>query len=311
MASGRKGPKRRPARFLRRKTPQGVVFDVVNSSLLFLLCATILYPFWTTLVLSFSGAEEASSLGFRVWIKQWKLTSYGFALSRYGKVSTAYFNSVFRTVVGTVFTVAATLLAAYPLSKRDLPRRNLLTMVVLITMFFSGGLIPTYLLIRNIGLFDTRWALILPVMTMGYYVIIMRNFLMTIDSAYEESAFMDGANYLQILIRIIIPLSKPVIAVVALWSAVLHWNSWFDALIYLRSENKIVLQVLLRRMLQEMEIFGIGNQMETYMELKSVELPSASVKAAITVLTIGPIIMLYPFLQKHFVKGVFMGSLKG
>ena len=130
-----------------------------------------------------------------------------------------------RTIVGTIAGVFVTLLAAYPLSKCDIQSRNFMTIYNLITMFFHGGLIPTYLLIRNIGLFNNRLVLILPMLVQGYYVIIMRNFLMTIDPSFEESAFMDGANFLQILVWIIIPLSKPVIATIALWIAVWHWNS--------------------------------------------------------------------------------------
>lgn len=132
---------------------------------------------------------------------------------------------------------------------------------------------------------------------------------MTLDKAYEDSAFMDGANYFQILVRIIIPLSKPVIATIALWAAVGHWNSWFDALIYLKSESKIVLQLLLRRLIQEMTL--MAEQMKEFKSIEQDELPSEAVKAAITILTIGPIILLYPFLQKYFIKGIFMGSLKG
>ena len=133
---------------------------------------------------------------------------------------------------------------------------------------------------------------------------------MTIDPAFEESAFMDGANFMQILFRIIIPLSKPVIATIALWIAVWHWNQWFDALIYLSSERKIVLQLLLRRMIQQMTNLQ-NDAMQNFMDLEEVALPTQSVRAAITILTIGPIIFFYPFLQKYFIKGIFLGSLKG
>ena len=286
-----------------------IIFDVSNYIFLTAFCLSVLYPIWTTVLLSFSGVEDASTLGFHLWIEEWRLTAYQFALSRYGKVPVAYFNSVFRTVVGTFLTVIWTLLAAYPLSKRNLPGRNILTLFILFTMFFSGGLIPLYLLIRSLGLFDTRLVLILPGMAVGFYTIIMRNFLMTIDDAYEESAFMDGANYAHILVHIIVPLCKPVLAVVALWTAVWHWNSWFDALIYLKSESKIVLQLLLRRLIQETTLLrdALGN----FIERDRIELPTEAVKAAVTVLTIGPIIFLYPFLQRYFIKGIFLGSLKG
>ncbi|MBT3272141.1 MAG: carbohydrate ABC transporter permease [Spirochaetales bacterium] len=297
-------------RFYSRKTRGEIVFDFFNVILLCLFCLTILYPFWSTIVLSFSDIDNANTLGFKVWIPKWSFTAYQYAFSKYGHVGTAYLNSIFRTIVGTLLGVFMILLAAYPLSKKDIPGRNIMTIYILITMFFSGGLIPTYLLIRNIGLFNSRFALILPVLVQGYYVIIMRNFLMTIDPAFEESAFMDGANYFQILTRIIIPLSKPVIATVALWVAVYHWNEWFMALIYLSSERKIVLQLLLRRMLQNITALQ-NEEMQAFMDVEDAQLPTQSVRAAITVLTIGPIIFFYPFLQKYFIKGIFLGSLKG
>ena len=300
---------RRLPKFMRRKTPLEIVFDVFNAVLMIVLCVTIIYPFWNTLILSFASVGDAGTLGIRVWNKGWQVDSYRFAFSAYGNVLVAYANSFFRTIVGTLLTLALTLLAAYPLSKRNLVGRNLLTMIILITMFFSGGMIPEYLLHRRLGLIDNRWALILQWMTQGYYIIIMRNFLMTIDDAYEESALLDGANYLQILTHIIIPLSKPVIATIALWSAVNHWNRWFDALIYLRSDSKLVLQLLLRRLIQEM--MAASDAIDNFQKLEGAQVPIPTVRAAITILTIGPIILAYPFLQKYFVKGVFIGSLKG
>ena len=185
-----------------------------------------------------------------------------------------------------------------------------MTAYILVTMFFAGGLIPTYLVIRKLGLIDSRWVLILPLLANGFYIIIMRNYLMTVDPAFEESAFMDGANYLQIMARIVAPLCKPVLATIALWTMVLHWNSWFDALIYLRDESKIVLQLLLRRLLlaeqatlDRIREFGGPIDAED-------RLPSEAVKAATTLITIGPIILVYPLLQRYFIKGIFLGSLK-
>jgi len=303
MVSGRR------ARFFRRKTAGDVVFDALNYTFLFLFCLTIVYPFWSTILLSFSDAKEANSLGFHVWLKHWTLQAYNFALLRYGNVRVAYVNSIIRTVAGTVLALVVTLLAAYPLSKKNLPGRNGITIYILVTMFFSGGIIPTYLLIRNLGLLDKRVVLFLPGLAAGFNIIIVRNFLMTLDRAYEESAFIDGARYGQILTRIIVPLSKPVIATVALWTAVGHWNAWFDAMIYMRSESKIVLQLLLQRMIQEVAQFEA--QIQDFSQVEKLKLPSESVKAAVTILTIGPIVAVYPFLQKYFIKGFLMGSLKG
>ena len=296
--------------YARRTNAGDVAFSVFNTLFLVLFCLTILYPFWTTLLLSFSPPDEVLSLGFRIWIDEWATTAYRFAFSKYGNVITAYANSVYRTVVGTVLTVLFTTIAAYPLAKKNLPGRTALTVVVLITMFFSGGLIPLYLVVRSLGLIDSRWSLILPALTVGFYIIIMRNFFMTVDTSYEEAAFMDGANYLQILFRIIVPLSKPVMATLALWHAVWHWNEWLYALIFLNDESLLVLQRLLRRMLLELTQVeeALIDQFES---VEEVRLPSAALRAAVTIITIGPIILLYPFVQKYFIKGIFIGSLKG
>jgi putative aldouronate transport system permease protein len=225
-------------------------------------------------------------------------------------ILTAYGNSIFRTVFGTVLTVVACMALAYPLAKRHLPGRNILTIYLLITMFFSGGLIPTYLLVRSLGLIDNRLAYLLPSMVTGFNVIIMRNFLMTLDKAYEESAFIDGASYFRIFWSIVVPLSKPVIATVALWTAVWHWNSWFDGLIYMRSESKIVLQMVLRKLIVDAEARFMNSIAQFALE-EDIDLPTTAIKAAVTIVTIGPIVLVYPFLQKHFIHGIFMGSLKG
>ncbi len=296
--------------YARRSSAGDVAFSVFNTLFLVLFCLTILYPFWTTLLLSFSPPDEVLSLGFRIWIDEWATTAYRFAFSEYGNVVTAYANSVYRTVGGTVLTVLFTIIAAYPLAKKNLPGRTALTVVVLITMFFSGGLIPLYLVVRSLGLIDSRWSLILPALTVGFYIIIMRNFFMTVDTSYEEAAFMDGANYIQILARIIVPLSKPVIATIALWHAVWHWNEWLYALIFLNDESLLVLQRLLRRML--LELTQVEEALiDRFESVEEVRLPSAALRAAVTIITIGPIILLYPFVQKYFIKGIFIGSLKG
>ena len=317
MRSGSSEITKQPVRtikFARRKSAGTVFFDLFNGAFLVLFCISIIYPFWEIIIRSFSGVEDALRLGFHVWVREWHITAYKYAFSKYGNIVVAYSNSVFRTAVATILTVSVTLLAAYPLSKKNLPGRNIATMYILFTMFFGGGLIPTYLLIRSLGLMDTRWALILPGLANGFYIVIMRNFLMVIDNAYEESAFIDGATYVQILIKIIIPLSKPIIATVAVWTAVAHWNEWFGALIYISSESKIVLQIVLRRLIRAADLAGAAygtSAQQQYMAAEEVEMPHAAVRAAVTVLTIGPIVVVYPFLQKHFIKGVFIGSLKG
>ena len=313
MAFGRmsrKGQASERTRFFSRKTPGDVVFDIVNVSLLVVLCITVLYPFWYMLMLSFSSPTDASTLGFHIWLKDWVPTAYRFAFSRYSSVDNAYINTIFRTIVGTFLTLIVVLLAAYPLSKKQLPGRNIMMTYILITMFFSGGLIPTYLLVRSLGLLNTRASLIAQTLANGFYIIVARNFLMTIDPAYEESAFMDGASYFQVFARIVLPLSKPLIATIALWTAVYHWNEWFLAMIYTRKEQLIVLQLLLKRLIDLTSSTNPALTQE-FMDLEEVELPTEAVKSAVAMLTIGPIILFYPFIQRYFVKGVFVGSVKG
>ena len=293
-----------------RRSTGSTIFDVVNALLLVAFGLTILYPFWTTLLLSFSDVHNATTLGFRFWVPEWQSAAYKFAFSSYGRIEIAYVNSIIRTVAGTLLTLLFTTLAAYPLSDRRLPGRTIMTVYILITMFFSGGLIPNYLLIRRLGLINTRAVLILPTAVMAYYIIIARNFFMTIDKAYEEAAIIDGANYVQVLVRIIVPLSKPLLATIALWAAVRHWNSWFDALIYTTDESQVVLQLLLQRLLRSIEHW-LAEGMQDFMVQEEVTMPSSAVRAAVTMMTIGPIILMYPFLQKYFVKGIRIGSLKG
>ncbi len=292
----------------RRISLGGAIFDSLNV-LFFVVCTiTFLYPFWYTVIVSFSDIDASNSLGLHIWLQRWDVTAYRYIIQD-PLTPRAYFNTIARAVVGTSLTILVTIMFAYPLSKKNLPGRNVFTVYLLITMFFSGGLIPTYLLIRRLGLIDNRWVLILPALVSGMNVIIVRNFFMTIDSAYEESAFIDGANYVQVLFRVIMPLSGAVLAVITLWSAVGHWNAWFDWLVYMRSNSKIVLQMLIRKLLaQERE--ALKNILEFSPDQDS-PLPSQAVKAATTIATIGPIILMYPFLQRYFVKGIFIGSLKG
>ena len=290
-----------------RRTLPGVVFDCFNFLFLGIFALTVFYPFWHLLITSFSDRLQINSLGFHFWISEWHPEAYKYVFSN-NQIGIGYLNSIFKTVVGTALNVVLCFAVAYPLSKKNLPRRNLITLYFIGTMFFSGGLIPQFLLIRRIGLMDTRWVLIVPGAVSAGSIIIARNYLMTIDVALEESAFMDGADVLTILFKIIIPIAKPVVAVVALWAAVGHWNAWFDALIYIRSKNKEVLQLVLQRM---MNLLNFMKELEE-VELKLlIEVPSEAAQAATVLITIGPIILVYPFVQRYFVKGIMIGSLKG
>jgi putative aldouronate transport system permease protein len=222
--------------------------------------------------------------------------------------------TIIRVLLGTTLTIFFTITTAYPLAKRYFPDRSFWTSLLVFTMFFSGGLIPSYLLVRNLGLYNTVWALVLPGLISTYNMIIMRNFFMAIPAELEESARMDGAGEFAILFRIIVPVSGPIIATVILWTMVGHWNAWFDSMIYISTASKQVLQQVLRRMVLEGELQMIElNQLQAIQEVGvsgSMVTPEGVKAAAVMVGTI-PIICIYPFLQKYFVKGVLVGSLKG
>lgn len=292
---------------LSRKSMPDFVFDICNYTLMIVLSFLFLYPFWDLLMLSFTGPAHVNELGFRFWAKDFNLHSYKQVFLN-DLVLNAYGNTIFRTVVGAGLTVLVTFGAAYALAQRSLPYRNAITIFILVTIFFNGGLIPTFLNIKMLGLIGSLWALILPTLWNAWYIILARNFLMTFPKELEESALIDGANPVQVAFRIIFPLSMPIIAVIGLWSAVGHWNSWFDAMIYLREKNDYVLQLLVQKIFQQerMDHSATG----ILIPITS-EVTNQTVKAATIVASILPIILVYPFLQKYFVKGVMVGSLKG
>jgi putative aldouronate transport system permease protein len=286
----------------------GRLFDIGNAFVLILVCLSIIYPFWNLFLRAFSPIEEVTSLGLHLWIEEWTLASWRYAFLG-NDLFVAYANTLHRTVFGTLLTLLVTFTAAYGLSKRDLPGRRFLTVSFVLTMFLSGGLIPTYLLIRGLGLMNTRWVLIIPIALNVYFIILARNFLMTLDQSLEDSAIIDGAGYWTVLARIILPLSKPVLVTVGLWTAVEHWNAWFDAMIYIDEKSKQVLQLLIRDMLRVLDFSALDEGADTLGLTEQV--PPQSVQAVTILLTIGPIVLVYPFIQKYFVKGVMLGSIKG
>ncbi|WP_135556657.1 carbohydrate ABC transporter permease [Paenibacillus cymbidii] len=269
----------------------------------------MIYPFWDTFMLSFAKPEEAATLGFHLWNKNWSLSSYQF-IFRNNQVLTAYGNTIFITVIGTLLALAVTVLAAFPLSKKELPGRSAITLIFVFTMFFSGGIVPFYLTIKSLGLMDTRWVLILPHALNVFYVTIMRNYMMSLDKGLEESALIDGAGYLTVMYRIILPIARPILATLVLWNAVSFWNQWYHALLFIRDDHKLVLQLLLRRLIEYSSAEG-SSSMEAFRRQNDAMLNSATVKAAVILITIGPIVFFYPFIQKHFIKGITVGSLKG
>lgn len=281
------------------------VFDWINYLFLALFSLTILFPFWNLFVQSVSSPDSGVVDALQMWPEKFSAFNYKYVLAN-KYIWTGYRETLIRTIAGTALSVTLTAMGAYVLSKKKLPNRNFWTTVVLIPMFFSGGMIPSYLWMVNLHLIDNRLVLILPGLISSYNLIIMRNFFMSVPEGLEESAMIDGAGSIRIFFSIVLPISKAVLATVALWVMVGHWNAWFDATIYIRDANKLPLQVVLRRILME------GTQQ--MMDMNSTDtnhVTPDTLKAATTFVCMLPIMCVYPFVQKYFVKGVIIGSLKG
>jgi len=281
------------------------VFNVLNILMLGGIALLCLYPFLYTLSISLSSAKEASRDGLHLFPAEISLTSYQMVLTD-PNILTGYINTIVRTLLGTTLTLLATCIAAYPLSRREMPHRSLITFLIVFTMLFGGGMVPSYLLMKNLGLINTIWVLVVPGMLSAFNIIIMKNYFQSLPESLTESARIDGAGEWRILFQIYLPLSKPVLATVALWSAVGHWNSWFDALLYITEDRKQVLQTFLQRIVIE----SSTQMMELGITDAHMQFTSETIKAATIIITILPIIMVYPFIQRHFVKGIMLGGVK-
>ncbi len=281
------------------------IFSGINVIFLVLLGFTTLYPFLYTLTVSLSPPELSAQFGLHIFPKEISLGSYA-AVVHNPQVYTAYKNTVIRTTVGTFIIIFFTILVAYPLSRITFPFRKIFMFLLIFSLIFTGGIIPKYLLVKRLGLLNRLWALIIPDAVRAYYVIIMINFFKSIPDELIDSARIDGASEMRVLLQIVVPLSGPVIAVLSLWGAVEHWNSWFDAIIYITDPGKEVLQSFLRRTVLEE-----SNYLLKEMDRRSILTTPESLKSALLMFVSLPILIVYPFIQRYFVKGVMLGSLKG
>ncbi len=286
-----------------------IAFDVINYALITLIAITTILPFIYIVGASFATEYELTVRPMFLWPQDMSLDAYKYVLSS-NKMLQGFGNSVFITVVGTIINLVFTVSFAYPLSKQKVRGRNFLLNMVIISMFFSGGMIPGYLLVSNwLGMKGSYWAVLLPGAISAYNMMIVKNFFQGLPQELEESAHIDGCNDLVTLIKIVLPLSLPVLATFGLFYAVGHWNSYFSAMIYMSgAREKWPLQVLLR------EIIILANASAgdmANMDPEFVQPPEQSVKMAVIVVSTVPIMCVYPFLQKYFVKGVMVGALKG
>jgi putative aldouronate transport system permease protein len=265
------------------------------------------YPFWHVIMMSLSSSEATLKGGLFLWPKGFNLDVY-VQVFKNPQIYTGYQTTLMVTLIGTLFGVLFTATTAYSLSKRYLPFNSVLMVLVLFTMIFNGGMIPNYLLIKNLGLINNRLALILPGLINAYNVIIMKSFFTALPASLEESAKIDGANDVYIFVSIVIPLSKAVLATIALFMAVGYWNDFFSTVLYINVGEKWSMQAVLRFMITNTAaaFARAGVSVQDYTNVTE-----ATIKAGSIVVATVPILIVYPFLQKYFVKGVMLGSVKG
>jgi len=280
------------------------VFRVVNGVILTLVVLAVLYPIVNIVARSFSDAAYIDAGKVDLWPRGFNVATYKAVLSN-GLFWTDYRNTVVYTVVSTVISLALTTTYAYVLSKKDLRGRTFLVGVAVFTMFFSGGLIPNYVLVNNLGMRDSIWAMVLPNAISVFNLLVMKAFFESMPSELEEAAAIDGLSSYGILLRIVLPLSKAVLATMTLFYAVASWNSWFSAFLYLDKPNLYPVSLYLRNM-----IAGATNQSSLGMGQDDTQ-AAANIQAVTIVLTTLPILFVYPFVQRYFVKGVMIGAVKG
>ena len=290
------------------------VFLILNVIFLILTALTCLFPFVNLLAISFSSKLAVVAGKVTFWPIDFTTKAYGFILKNVS-FKRSLLVSVERTAIGVVVNLVLIVLTAYPLSKstQEFGARNIYSWFFVITMLFNGGLIPTYLVVRNTGLIDSIWALILPGALPVFSMLVVMNYMRSLPKELEEAAFIDGATHLQTLVRIILPVSLPTLATVTLFSFVNHWNSWFDGMIYMNSVEKYPLQSYLQTVVINPEAFFRNassrstSDLAVYLELVN----ARTTNAAQLFLAVIPILLVYPFLQKYFTTGLVMGSVKG
>lgn len=285
------------------------VFSVVNYLFLLLILVIVLYPMVFVLSASVTEPEILLKGELRLLPKGFTLDSYRRVLNNQD-IMRGYLNTIKYTVIGTTVNVLMTIMAAYPLSRRDFVGRNVITALMVFTMFFSGGMIPTFLVVKGVGLYNTMWALILPSAVSVWNITIMRTYLQTsIPHEIQEAAMIDGCSNMDILVRIVLPLSVPIILVTIMFYAIGHWNSYFSALMYLTDRAKYPLQVVIREILLQSNL----GDMATYVDEGVIRqmMLAEGIKYAVIVVANLPVFLIYPFIQKYFTKGIMLGGLKG
>lgn len=291
-----------------RKSKEDKIFDFIIYLMAALLVIITLYPMYFIVIASISNPTDVSSGNIVLWPKGINMRGYE-QLLNYKQLWVGYKNTIIYALLGTGMNLIVNISASYALSRKDLIGKKLITFYYLVPMFFGGGLIPTYLIVKNFGLLDTRWVMILPFSVITYYIIVGRTFFSNnIPDDLWEAAQIDGCGNLTFFFKIVLPLSKAVIAVIALWSAVGHWNAYFNALIYLRSDVLQPLQIVLRNILISNQTMSM---MMTGTAATEARQAAELIKYGVIVVSSAPIMCMYPFVQKYFNQGVMIGAVKG
>ncbi|WP_434784408.1 carbohydrate ABC transporter permease [Paenibacillus terrae] len=294
---------------LRKQTLGDITFSIINGLVMLLVVVATLYPFLNTIAVSFNNGIDTIRGGVYLWPREWTLQNY-VSVFKNPHLGQAAFISVARTVIGTIIQLFCTAMLAYVLSRKEYMFNKFVTTLFVITMYFSGGLIPGYMLIKQLGLLNNFWVYIIPGLIGVFNMIVIRTFIQGLSEELIESAKIDGAGDFKIFFRIILPLSKPVLATIALFIAVGQWNSWFDSMLYAAgNRNLTTLQYELMKLLSSATSQGGSVNLDQYKNVTNLVTP-VSIRAAITIVTAMPIVLLYPFLQKYFVTGFMIGGVK-
>jgi putative aldouronate transport system permease protein len=292
-----------------RRTIGRQVFETGNIVFILALCALMVYPFLFVLAASLSSGTVVAQGMVGIIPRGLNFRAYAEVL-KFGNIWVGYRNTIMYTAAGTALNLALTIAGAYPLSRKKFRARRVFTFFIAVTMFFSGGLIPTYLVMRGYRLLNTFWVMILPGAISTWNLVIMRTFFQSIPGELEESGIIDGCNDIQVLLKIILPLSLPSVMTIGMFYAVGHWNAWFNAFIYLHDHAKFPVQLWLRMIVLQNQVNDIVST-NVVLDANQENLVSETIKYAVIIVAALPILCIYPFIQKFFVKGVMVGSIKG
>lgn len=286
------------------------IFNLFNLLFMIAILIIIILPLINVVSTSLVSSREVTEKRFVLFPSKLDITAYVLIFSNGSVILNAYKVTIFRVVAGTIINMLFTYFLAYGLAKKDLPGRNSITIYVFITMLFGGGLIPYYIVIRYLGLMNNIWVFILPGLVSAWNMLLLRNFIMNIPDSLTESAEMDGASETTVIFRIILPLSIPALATISLFYAVGHWNTWFDAFLFISDSKKQPLQLVLRNILSVTQV-SLNKINGTIERFNRTPPPARAIQNATIVVSTLPVVLIYPFVQKYFVKGIMLGSIKG